>query len=201
MNKFSSTPLGSSGWSMIRLTWDILKEKKSKKHIVTLAYIGETQENYPPNGQNHHFKHHLQLKSQEDVEGNGLGLQRWRRLLTEKSVFGMSCLVCRVFWVQSGLWSPHLAVLFCKYLCSWLYFYNRSFVCILCCSCSVQSLSCVRLFANPCWGGGKRKTVSLQFLEKNQPKWILRPKWHVGVATFAPLHSLSFGLSSSVRCS
>ena len=174
MKKFSSALLGSSGGSKIRLTWDILKEKKSKKHIVTLAYIGETQENYPPNGQNHHFKHHLQLKSQEDVEGNGLGLQRWGRLLTEESVCG-----CRVCWVQSGLWPPHLAVLFCGHLCSRLYFCSRSFVCVLCCRCSVPSLSRVWLFVTPCWGGGKGNTLSLQFLEKNQPKWILVPKWHI----------------------
>ena len=172
MKNFSSTLLGSSGWSKIRLTRDILKGKQSNKGIVTLAYIGETQGNYPPNGQNHHFKCHLQLKSQEDVEGNGLGLQRWRRLLTEKSVFGMSCLL-------GGFWPPHLAVLFCGHLCSRLYFCSRSFVCVLCCRCSVPSLSRVRLFVTPCWGGGKGKILSLQFLEKNQPKWILRPKWHM----------------------
>ena len=38
-----------------------------------MYYMGETQETWMicKNGQNPHFKYHLQLKTKENVEGNG----------------------------------------------------------------------------------------------------------------------------------
>ena len=46
--------------------------------------MGETQENWATcqNGWNLHLKYHLQLKTEEDVGGSDLGLQRGRRQFT-----------------------------------------------------------------------------------------------------------------------
>ena len=61
-------------------------------------YMGETQENrvIRQNGQNLYLKYHLQLKTKEDVGGEGVGLPRGGRQFTwrwESKCFVSKCLL------------------------------------------------------------------------------------------------------------
>ena len=71
-----------------------INKRKSNKSLIT-RIPGRDQENWVihQNGQNPHLKHHLQLKTKEDVGGSSLGLLRRGRQFTWR--WKSKCLVNR----------------------------------------------------------------------------------------------------------
>ena len=156
--------------------------------------MGKTQEKWVThqNGWNSHLKYHLQLKTEEDVGGSGLGCQRggmqftWRwksKCLENKCLLGQQRQWDseKNFKKQTLLGSSLSATQFILYISMGIAHLLEW----------VLALHSSRLLR----GGKQKEFLSLLLLKNNQPKLVLMPKRHILGSTFAPLRCHGFWIS------